>query len=145
MTSERLVAQLLDLLHLVRTLSHPVRRGEITPEQYWLLRRLRKAGELSVGELAAQLGISQSSATVACQRLDRLSLLTRRRSTDDERVVLVALTQQGEEQLEIWAARRRDALGQLVAHLEPKEQADLEGLLTRLMSQADSRSVQARR
>lgn len=140
MASDRLVAQLLDLLHLVRTLSHPVRRGEITPEQYWLLRRLRKAGELSVGELAEQLGISQSSATIACQRLERQGLLTRRRSGDDERVVLVALTDHGVERLEAWAARRREALSQVVAHLEPDEQADLERLLTRLLAHAEEQS-----
>lgn len=138
MASERLVAQLLDLLHLVRWLTHPVRRGEITPEQYWLLRRLRKAGHLSVSEVAAQLGIAQSSATTACQRLERQGLLTRQRSEDDERVVRIELTEQGLQRLEAWAARRRNAARRILSNLSGEEQAQLEHLLDRLLREVEA-------
>src|SRR5689334_22826731 len=76
MTTEKLAEDLLTLWRILRGLSHPVRRAEMTPEQYWLLRLLNRAGSLSVGELANELGITTSSATVACKRLEKAGLLT---------------------------------------------------------------------
>ncbi len=68
MTTENLAEDLLMLWRLLRGLSHPVRRAEITPEQYWLLRLLSHASSLSISELAHELRIAASSATVACKR-----------------------------------------------------------------------------
>ena len=53
MTTDRLVDDVLALYHLIRRASHPVHRAEMTPEQYWLLRLLRRRGALSIGEVAA--------------------------------------------------------------------------------------------
>ncbi len=50
MTTEKLAEELLSLWRILRGLSHPVRHAEITPEQYWLLRLLSRAGPLSIGE-----------------------------------------------------------------------------------------------
>jgi DNA-binding MarR family transcriptional regulator len=55
--TEQLAEDLLALWRLLRNLSHPVRRAEMTPEQYWLLRLLHRAGSLSISELANELGI----------------------------------------------------------------------------------------
>ena len=46
MVSDHLVDALLELYHTIRRASHPVHRAEITPEQYWLLRLLRRRGTL---------------------------------------------------------------------------------------------------
>ncbi len=43
MTTEKLAEDLLTLWRILRGLSHPVRRAEMTPEQYWLLRILNRA------------------------------------------------------------------------------------------------------
>src|SRR6516225_6669453 len=109
MTTERLAEELITLWRLLRGLSHPVRRAEITPEQYWLLRLLSRAGSLSIGELATHLGITASSATSACKRLEKAGLLTRERQSDDERIVRVALTTQGTAQIKAWGERKRQA------------------------------------
>ena len=66
MAADRLVEDLLALWRLLRINTHPVRRGEITPEQYWLLKLLNKKVELSIGELAEALGVTGSSVTTAC-------------------------------------------------------------------------------
>ncbi len=71
MATERLVEDLLTLWRLLRNLSSPVRRAEMTPEQYWLLRLLNRSGSLSMSELANELGIAISSATVSCKRLEK--------------------------------------------------------------------------
>lgn len=135
MATDRLVEDLLALWRLLRVSAHPVRRGEITPEQYWLLKLLNKRGELSIGELAEALGLTGSSVTTACKRMERAGMVRRARQVDgqDERVVLVTLTTQGCEQLEAWQQARRDAVTEILTPLAPAEQDELQRLLERIL------------
>ena len=135
MAADRLVEDLLALWRLLRINTHPVRRGEITPEQYWLLKLLNKRNELSIGELAEVLGVTGSSVTTACKRLEKAGLLKRTRQGDgqDERVVLVTLTNQGREQLEAWQQERRNELNKMLTPLSPSEQAELQRLIERIL------------
>src|SRR5437763_8986984 len=136
MRMEHVVDDVLARCHLIRRASHPVRRGEITPEQYWLLRLLRRKDALSVGELAEALGVTGSSVTTACKRLEKAGLVTRERQSDDERMVRVTLTTQGHEQVEAWHQRRREMVVQWLAALEADEQEMLQHLLERLLEGA---------
>lgn len=135
MATDQLVEDLLALWRLLRINTHPVRRGEITPEQYWLLKLLNKRVELSIGELAEVLGVTGSSVTTACKRLEKSGLLKRTRQADgqDERVVLVTLTDQGREQIEAWQQERRSELSKMLAPLSAEEQAELQRLLERIL------------
>lgn len=137
MATDRLVEDLLALWRLLRVNTHPVRRGEITPEQYWLLKLLNKRGEMSIGELAEALGLTGSSVTTACKRLEKTGLLRRERQADgqDERIVLVSLTTQGREQIEAWQQERRAALTQMLAPLTTSEQNELQRLIERILEQ----------
>src|SRR5437868_14485855 len=105
---DHLVDDILALYHLIRRTSHPVHRAEMTPEQYWLLRLLRRRGALSIGELAEALGVTGSSVTTACKRLEKAGLVTRERQSDDERMVRVVLTEEGNARVESWGQRRRE-------------------------------------
>jgi DNA-binding MarR family transcriptional regulator len=139
MTSESLAEELLTLWRILRGLSHPVRRAEMTPEQYWLLRLLSRAGSLSISELAQQLSIATSSATAACKRLEQAGLLTRERQTDDERIVRVTLTAQGNAQITAWRERKRAALAQWLNVLDPSEQQEFQRMLERVLEAAGAR------
>jgi MarR family transcriptional regulator, organic hydroperoxide resistance regulator len=131
-----LVDDILALYHLIRRSSHPIHRGEITPEQYWLLRLLRRKGALSVGELAEALGVTGSSVTTACKRLEKAALVTRERQSDDERMVRIMLTTQGHEHVEAWHQRRREIVLRWLATLDHEEQETLQHLLERLLEGA---------
>ena len=133
MTTDRLVEDLLALYHLIRRASHPVKRGEITTEQYWLLLRLRRSGPMSIGQLADALGITGSSVTTSSKRLERAGLVQRERQSDDERMVLVALTPQGQQKIEAWQQERRAFLSHLLAPLTSQEQDTLSALLERVL------------
>lgn len=137
MATDRLVEDLLALWRLLRVNTHPVRRGEITPEQYWLLKLLNKRGEMSIGELAEALGLTGSSVTTACKRLEKAGMLRRERQADgqDERIVLVSLTTQGREQIETWQQERRATLTQMLAPLTISEQEELQRLIERILEQ----------
>lgn len=142
MATDRLVEDLLALWRLLRNSTHPVKREEITPEQYWLLRRLRRFGSLSIGELATSLGITGSSATTACKRLEKAGLVLRERQRQgdggDERVVRVQLTQRGIEQLEAWQQERREVLSRMLEPLSRQEQDELQRLVERVLEHADA-------
>lgn len=136
MPADQLVEDFLTLWRLLRQTSHPVRRGEITPQQFWLMRHLRNDGPLSIGELAEALGISPSSATIACKRLEKVGLVSRRRQVDDERVVLVELTAHGIEQVESWRVRYRETLSDLLSPLSDAEREELRRLLEQVLAAA---------
>jgi DNA-binding MarR family transcriptional regulator len=137
MTTDRLVDDVLTLYHLIRRASHPVHRGEMTPEQYWLLRLLRHKGAMSIGELAEALGVTGSSVTTGCKRMEKAGLVTRERQSDDERMVRVMLTEQGHEQVEAWQQQRRELLSHLLAPLNQDEQAALQKLLEQILEYAE--------
>jgi DNA-binding MarR family transcriptional regulator len=142
MATERLVEDLLTLWRQLRNLSNPVPRAEMTPEQYWLLRLLHRSGSLSVSELANELGIAISSATVSCKRLEKAGLLTRERQSDDERVVRVALTEQGLAQIDAWRQRKREVLTRWLSVLDAQEQKTLQSLIERVLEAADARAFE---
>ena len=142
MATERLVEDLLTLWRLLRNLSSPVRRAEMTPEQYWLLRLLNRTGPLNISELANELGIAISSATVSCKRLEKAGLLTRERQSNDERVVRVALTAKGLAQIDAWRQRKREALTHWLSVLDAQEQKTLQGLIERVLDAADARAFE---
>ena len=145
MTTEKLAEDLLTLWRILRSLSHPVRRAEMTPEQYWLLRILNRAGSLSIGELATELGITTSSATVACKRLEKIGLLTRERQAEDERVVQVTLTEQGLAQIDAWRQRKRESLTGWLGVLDQHEQQELQRLSERVLEAAGARRSEEER
>ncbi|MFN3335974.1 MAG: MarR family winged helix-turn-helix transcriptional regulator [Thermomicrobium sp.] len=135
---EEVAELLLELGRALRRRTHPVRQGELTPEQFWLLKRLWLRGPLRIGELAAELGVTPGSVTVACKRLERAGLLQRERgASGDERVVIVSLTPQGRERLRQWQELRRAYLVELLAVLNPEELGALRPLLARLVAAAE--------
>ena len=87
---------------------------EVTLVQYRVLVLLAARGEQQVGDIAAALGVNPSNATRHCDRLQRLGLVARRRSTDDGRVVRVGLTDGGKQVVEAVTARRRAEVQRVV-------------------------------
>ena len=138
MDTERLTEDLLLLTRLLKPLKHT----DLTPEQYWLLRRLQRAGSLSIGELAQELGITAGSATVACKRLEKIDLVIRTRQSEDERVVLVSLTEQGHEKIEQVREQRRASLARLLSALDTTEQQELQRLIEKLLAAAEEQGME---
>ncbi|GER91046.1 hypothetical protein KDW_52080 [Dictyobacter vulcani] len=133
MASEHLTEDLLLLTRLLR----PSRHTDMTQQQYWLLRHLRCSAPQSISTLAQALGITTGSATVACQRLEKAGLITRKRQEQDERVVHVSLTEQGRQQIDAVRQQRREALTHLLEVLDESEQQELQRLVERLLDAAE--------
>jgi DNA-binding MarR family transcriptional regulator len=93
------------------------RPGELSYAQYSLLFGLAHGGELPARELATAADLSPATVTQMLDSLAAAGLVQRKRSVEDKRVVLTALTERGEA---LVAARR--------AELEPRWQRALEGI-----------------
>ena len=65
--------------------------------QLSLLDAVATDGPMLVGEVAGKAGVSGPSATRMLKQLEREGVVTRERSADDERKVLVDLTEHGRE------------------------------------------------
>ncbi|HVX31061.1 MAG TPA: MarR family transcriptional regulator [Nitrolancea sp.] len=140
METDQLVEDLFDLWRWLRNMSYSIRENEVTPQQSWLLHQLRRQGKLTISEVATALGVSQSSATTACKRLELAGWVTRSRRSDDERVVEVSLTEAGNAKVERWRQRRRQAVADLLASLRPEDRDELQRLVERVLELAETSS-----
>lgn len=106
------------------------REHGLTPSQYNVLRILRGEGQpLPILEVADRLIAAVPGITGLIDRLEGMSLVTRERSTEDRRVVFVAITPRGLDLLgrldePVEALHRR-----LVGHLSQAELRELIRLL----------------
>ena len=71
------------------------RMGHLSRHEMEAFVQLGRKGELTMGELADNLLLSVSGATVIADKLEEKGLVGRRRSLDDRRVVRVGLTGEG--------------------------------------------------
>ncbi|WP_448682309.1 MarR family winged helix-turn-helix transcriptional regulator [Pseudomonas nicosulfuronedens] len=71
------------------------RDGELTPLQLLILQVVELEGEITAGQLARQVALSQSSISSALTRLESKGLLTRRRDDDDRRKQWLSLQAEG--------------------------------------------------
>lgn len=110
---------------------------EVTVAQHRLLVLLASKGPQSVGDIAGRLGVNPSNASRHCDRLQRLGLLTRRRSDQDGRVVQIELTHEGRALLEAVAQRRRRDIADLVDRIAPEDGTALAEALRAFNAAAD--------
>jgi DNA-binding MarR family transcriptional regulator len=82
-------------------------------------------GPRTVTQLAEQEGVAQPTVTNIITRLEKLSLVARRRGTDDGRKVLVELTPTGRKQLKETRARHSLALREQLEALPDSELQEL--------------------
>jgi MarR family transcriptional regulator, organic hydroperoxide resistance regulator len=141
MEADQLLDGLFAIWRLMRRAISTNQQSTLTLEQFWLLRQLWHQGPMTVGELAAALGITPGSVTIACKRLEKDGRVTRDRQAQDERIVRVALTDEANEILEVWLTRRREVFAQFLEHLEPEEQIDLMRMIERILEVARSSSA----
>ncbi|MFC7494964.1 MULTISPECIES: MarR family winged helix-turn-helix transcriptional regulator [unclassified Nocardioides] len=87
---------------------------EVTVSQHRLLVLLAAHGPQSVGDIAELLGVNPSNASRHCDRLERLGLVARARSSDDGRVVQIELTGDGRRVLDAVTEQRRADLRQVL-------------------------------
>ena len=90
---------------------------DVTLAQYRVLIELAARGPQRLADLATALTVERSTATRMCDRLVRKRLVTRRRGTEDRRVVKVSLTDAGAELVNEVSRRRRAEISRIVRRI----------------------------
>jgi DNA-binding MarR family transcriptional regulator len=94
---------------------------DVTLAQHRVLVLLAARGDLPVGDIADGLGVNPSNATRICDRLQRLGLISRTRSPQDGRVVVVGLTAPGASLVRGVNARRRAEVEKVLSRMTPEQ------------------------
>lgn len=72
----------------------------ITMVQMRIMIDLKHNGQRTVGDLSEAIGSAQGNTSSTCKTLEKKGLVTRTRNPEDERIVLIALTEKGKNQIQ---------------------------------------------
>jgi DNA-binding MarR family transcriptional regulator len=99
---------------------------DVTPAQVTALVVLARVSERTMGELAWELGMTESATTRLIDRLVRTGLVRRARDVSDRRVVRVRLSPYGRQLVDVVLARRQARFERTGSHMAA---ADRDALL----------------
>jgi DNA-binding MarR family transcriptional regulator len=99
--------------------------GHVSGTQLRVLVAVAEQGSPTISGLAAGLGLSSSSASRLCDRLEAAGWLARQPGYHDRRQIRVALTGPGERLLAELTERRREALAAVLARMPADDRASL--------------------
>ncbi|MGY5011393.1 MarR family winged helix-turn-helix transcriptional regulator [Streptomyces sp. 900105755] len=119
-------------------------RYGLTEGEFDVLCALRREGEpyeRAPGELAAHTMVTTGAMTKRIDRLERAGLVTRRRSDDDQRGRIVALTTPGRELVDRAFTDHMRNERRLVDLLTPAEAESLETLLTTWLARMEDQDT----
>ena len=106
---------------------------DVTSSQMGALVALSRAQERTMGELAEDLGLTESATTRLVDRLVGMNLVRRRRDDQDRRVVRVRLSSYGRQLVELVLSRRQAQFLRTAAHMTDDERGRLLGGLEALL------------
>ncbi|MFJ9753191.1 MarR family winged helix-turn-helix transcriptional regulator [Streptomyces chartreusis] len=127
---------------LTEELCHVYGHYNLSEGEFDVLCALRRAGkpyERAPGELAAHTMVTTGAMTKRIDRLERAGLVTRRRSGEDQRSRIVALTEPGRELIDQAFTDHMRNERRLLDSLTPAETETLEELLTTWLSHMEKR------
>jgi MarR family transcriptional regulator, organic hydroperoxide resistance regulator len=104
----------------------------LTGSQLLVLKMLEPVGQLSLSDLSERIRAKNSTVTGIIDRMERDSIVLRRRSDEDRRVVYIALTAKGKK---LALAAKIDPMHlfrALLEDLSPRDAAELERIMTKL-------------
>ena len=104
----------------------------LTFTQLKLLRLVARQDPLTVGDVAAFLGISNAAASKAVERLVRGGFLCRAEAKRDRRTTEVSVTEEGRALLDHFETRSNAALLRLLAGVPLRQMREISGELDRL-------------
>lgn len=127
---------------LTRELVVVYREHGLGEGEFDVLAALRRAGppfERAPGDLAGHTMVTTGAMTKRIDRLEAAGLVTRRRSTEDGRARVVALTPEGRDLIDRAFTDHMDNERRLLAHLSEREAATLETLLATWIQRLEDR------
>jgi DNA-binding MarR family transcriptional regulator len=104
----------------------------------WLLFRLASSEPIRLSDLAASLGVDQSTLTPQAQRLECDGLIAREPDPRDGRAALLRVTEAGQRLLSRLHGTRRETFDALLADWSEPDRAQAAEVLSRLAERLDA-------
>jgi len=112
------------------------RQSGVTGAQLWALQELSEVPGLRVGELAGKMALHQSTASNMVDKLESAKLIRKERTSADQRVVRLYLTDAGQDLLKRSPSPARGVLPEALRLLDEEAllrlQRELDGLLRQI-------------
>lgn len=115
----------------------------LTAPQILLLHAIRDKGQLTIGELANDISLSQATVTTILDRLEKRQLVYRERSKTDKRKVHACLTEDGVEILKRAPIPLQDQFTKQFSDLRDWEQTMIIASLQRVAQMMDAQHIDA--
>lgn len=115
----------------------------LTTPQILLLQTIRDKGELTIGELASEISLSQATVTTILDRLEKRKLVYRERSGQDKRKVHAYLTDSGIETLKAAPTPLQEQFVRQFGDLQNWEQTMIIASLQRVAHMMDAQHIDA--
>lgn len=115
----------------------------LTAPQILLLQSIRDKGEVTIGELANDISLSQATVTTILDRLEKRKLVYRKRSKEDKRKVHAYLTDVAVETLKKAPIPLQDQFTREFSGLQEWEQTMIISSLQRVAQMMDAQHIDA--
>lgn len=115
----------------------------LTSPQILLLQTIREKGEVTIGEIAQDMSLSQATVTTIIDRLEKRDFVYRVRSQEDKRKVHAYLTEQGNEILKTAPVPLQDQFARHFSDLQEWEKTMIISSLQRVAHMMDAQNIDA--
>ena len=115
----------------------------LTAPQILLLQSIRDKGQVTIGELAKDISLSQATVTTIMDRLEKRDLVYRERSDQDKRKVHAYLTDAGIETLKAAPTPLQEHFTRQFGDLQNWEQTMIIASLQRVAQMMDAQHIDA--
>jgi len=120
-----------------------VKRVGLTGPQLVILQEISSQGEVTAGEIARAVSLSQATVTGILDRMEKRGLIARQRSDRDKRRIMVSITATGEQVLKDAPPLMQEAFVERFSNLQDWEQTMILSALQRLVTIMDARAIDA--
>ncbi|MFT7299678.1 MAG: DNA-binding MarR family transcriptional regulator [Porticoccus sp.] len=122
---------------------HLAKTTGLTTPQILLLQTIRDMGEVTIGEIAKEMSLSQATVTSILGRLEKRDLVYRQRSKEDKRKVHAHLTDQATETLKEAPIPLQEHFTRQFGDLQEWEQTMTISSLQRIAQMMDAQHIDA--
>ncbi|MBN0988508.1 MULTISPECIES: MarR family winged helix-turn-helix transcriptional regulator [Amphritea] len=115
----------------------------LTPPQLMVMQTLRENTQLTTGELAKEMVLTQATVTSILDRLERKELIARERGIEDKRKVWVSLTEKGVELMKGAPTTQQDIFVRNFEDMQNWEQSMIVSSLERIAFMLNAQHLDA--
>ena len=119
------------------------RRTGLTLPQFLVMQVLREMGQLTTGELAREMAVTQATVTSILDRLEKKNLIARERGAEDKRKVWVSLTDNGVELMKGSPTTQQEIFVRDFEDIQPWEQSTVVASLERIAYMLNAQHLDA--